>query len=684
MDCAECTLHVKNAILEVPGVENVEVLLGAEKAILTIDSDRMDIIKIKKAVQAAGYQIPNEKNEENGGIDAGLFNRQIKTLLAGVFGIVLFVVVIGEGLGLFEKVTAFVPWYIWLIALVIAGFPVFMNVIRASLRGKIISHSLMTIGAIAAMLAGEWTTAAIVVFFIRVGDFVESFTAERARGAIKSLTSLSPLTARIEKNNQEDEVALKDVRPGDVVIVRPGEKIPVDGVVISGQAFVDQSDITGEAMPAEAVMNTHVFAASFVSAGSIKIRTTRVGADTTFGRIIKMVEGAEANRAVVQTIADKFSGYYLPVVAIIAILTFLLRGDLMATVSVLVVACSCSFALATPIAMLASIGASARQGLLIKGGRYIEILNQATVLLIDKTGTLTLGSPQITDIIAHPQFEGSKNDLLQLTASAERYSAHPLAQAAILAAQEQGLELFESEDFESLHGMGIAALIKNITVRVGNARMIPEAENWEQAKQLEEQGKALLFVSVNNRLAGVLAASDSLRPEVPESLEALRKIGIQHMELLTGDHQKAAETLAKQINIPFQADLLPEDKIRIVREYQARGEVVIMVGDGINDAPALAQADIGIAMGAGGSEIAVEAGHVALLRDDWMLIPTLLHISKRTMRVVKQNILFTAIYNVVGLSLAAFGFLPPVLAAAAQSIPDLGILGNSSRLIDRK
>jgi Cd2+/Zn2+-exporting ATPase/Cu+-exporting ATPase len=396
-----------------------------------------------------------------------------------------------------------------------------------------------------------------------------------------------------------------------------------------------------------------------------------------------MVEEAEANRADVQRIADKFSAYYLPIVAVIAILTFALRRDLMATVAVLVVACSCSFALATPIAMLASIGAAAKQGLLIKGGRFIEVLDQATILLLDKTGTLTLGTPQITDVIPHTGSSHTESDLLQWAASAERYSEHPLAEATLLAAKEQRIDLFESEDFKSIPGQGIAAIINGSKVKVGNARLIPNTEAWDMVNMLEEQGKALLFVSIDDEIAGVLAASDTLRPEVPKALSEISNLGIEKIELLTGDHEKAGATLAAELNISYQANLLPEDKIRVVREYQEKGKVVIMVGDGVNDAPALAQANVGIAMGGGGTDIAVEAGHIALLRDDWNLIPNLFRIAQHTMRVVKQNIIFTAIYNTLGLTLAAFGIIPPVLAAAAQSIPDIGILGNSSRLIDR-
>jgi Cd2+/Zn2+-exporting ATPase/Cu+-exporting ATPase len=407
-----------------------------------------------------------------------------------------------------------------------------------------------------------------------------------------------------------------------------------------------------------------------------------VGTDTTFGRVIKLVEEAEAHRADVQRIADKFSAYYLPVVAGVAATTFLLTQNALATTAVLVVACSCSFALATPIAMLASIGAGAKRGLLIKGGKYLEVLAQADVLLIDKTGTLTLGQPQITDVV--PLDGVSQSELLTLAASAERYSEHPLAEAVRSAAREHKVELHEPEQFEAVPGLGVRARVNGGRIAVGNRRMIAGADAMPLVADLEAQGKTLLFVSRDDQLIGLLAAADTMRREVPQAIAAVRELGMQHIELLTGDNERTAAALGERLEVEFRANLLPERKITIVKEYQAKGHTVIMVGDGVNDAPALAQADVGIAMGAAGADVAIEAAHVALMRDDWTLVPEVFRIARRTMRVVRLNIGFTAVYNLVGLSLAALGFLPPVFAAAAQSLPDIGILANSSRLLRKK
>ncbi|WP_433418558.1 heavy metal translocating P-type ATPase [Microtetraspora malaysiensis] len=609
------------------------------------------------------------------------FARPVLTLFGLVVGLVLLVVVVGEWLGVFEQLTDRVPFAVGLLLVLAGGFPIFYNVGRAALRRKVTSHTLMTVGVAAALVVGEWPVAAVVVLFMHTANYAERFTTERARRAVRELTALAPKTARVMRDQAEVQVPVGQVRVGETVVVRPGEQIPVDGTVTAGQATVDQAAITGESMPVEAGPGARVFAASFARLGSLRVQVTAVGADSTFGRVITLVEQAETHRAPVQRIADRFSAYYLPVVVTVAVLTFLLSGNALATAAVLVVACSCSFAMATPVAVLASVGAAAKHGLLIKGGRYIEALAKADVLLIDKTGTLTLGRPEITDII--PLDGHTKAELLHLAASAERYSEHPLAEAVRTAARERGLPLGEPGDFQALPGRGVKAIVDGTTVTVGGVDLVPEAGDDPQVRRLADDGKTLLTVAVDGRFVGVLAAADTLRPEISAALADLDVLGLSRVELLTGDHQATAAGIADRLGIPFRAGLLPEDKIAIVREYQAAGHRVVMVGDGVNDAPALAQADVGIAMGAAGSDIAVEAAHIALMRDDWTLVPQAVRIARRTARAIKINIGFTAGYNAVGLSLAATGILPMMVAAAAQSLPDLGILANSARLLRR-
>ncbi|MFW6182981.1 MAG: heavy metal translocating P-type ATPase [Chloroflexota bacterium] len=689
MDCAQCASHVKQALETVPGVDSADVLLGAEKAVVRLDERRVERAALQQAVEKAGYGLgqsagQRDDDEETDGAELAALSsaRPLLTVLGLVFGVVLVVVVVGEWLGLLDAVTERIPWPLMLAAIMLAGYPIFRNVLRAARRGNIISHTLMTVGMLAAIAVGEWTAAAVVVFFMRLGDYVESFTSERARGALKDLTAMAPRTARVERPGGAVEVPVEEVQPGDVVVVRPGEKIAVDGVVIEGSATVDQATITGESMPVEAGAGSQVFAATIARLGSLRVRAERVGAETTFGRVIRMVEEAEANRADVQRVADKFSGYYLPVVLGVAVLTFLLSGNALATAAVLLVACSCSFALATPVAMMASIGAAARRGLLIKGGKYLEALAEADVLLIDKTGTLTLGQPQITDVF--PLNGVGEDEMLALAASAERDSEHPLAEAVRRQAAARGLSLPDSEAFSATPGVGVTARVNGARVTVGSRRVLGDAAPPEESAALEAEGKTLLYVVREGRPVGLMAAADTVRPETPEAVAALASLGIRRVELLTGDNERTAAALAQALGVAYQAELLPEDKIDIVRRYQAQGHRVVMVGDGVNDAPALAQADVGIAMGAAGTDVAIEAAHIALMRDDWMLVPQAIEVARRTLRVVRMNLWFTALYNVSGLTLAAFGLLPPTLAAAAQSLPDLGILANSSRLLRQR
>src|SRR3990172_181137 len=692
MDCTECTQHVQHAISNLSGVQKVDVFLSSEKAIIQLDPLRVKMADIRQAVTGAGYSVP-QQNGENKPPNAALadFSRRMFTALGLAFGAIILLVVAGEWLGLLDGLTQLIPFPLGVMLVLIGGSPIFFNVIRATLKRQVISHTLMSTGAFAALFVGEWTTAMVVVFFMHIGNYTERLTAEGARRAVKDLSAMAPQTARVEINGEEKDVPISEVQMDHIVVIRPGEKIPVDGEVISGQGAVDQSSVTGESMPVEAGIGSRVFAATLLKQGTLKVCTQAVGSQSTFGRVIKMVEEAEAHRADVQQFADKFSTYYLPVVMGIAALTFLFSRNPLATAAVLLVACSCTISLATPIAMLATIGANAKRGVLIKGGKYLETLARADVLLIDKTGTLTLGKPIVTDIIVLPSPDRrgvrgeilDENSLLSAAASADRYSEHPLADALRRAAHERDLQLQEATNFESIAGMGVRATVNGATITVGRRSMLKDTQLPAQAETLEAQGKTVLFVSINNSLAGLIAASDILRSEVPEALQETKRLGIKKIELLTGDNESVASSVGNSLGISYRAGLLPEDKIRIVKEYQSQGHIVVMVGDGINDAPALAQANVGIAMKAG-TDIAIEAAHITLMHEDWMLVPHVIATAKRTMCVVKGNLGFTAAYNIIGLTLAAFGFLPPMLAAALQSIPDLGILGNSARLLKQK
>jgi len=683
MDCANCASTIERAVASLPGALAVHTVLASEKVVVTFDPARVDAAAISRVIEGEGYACslaPGDKAQP--GAATPTASRAVLTLFGLAAGVLLLAVVLGEWLGLFERITGQVPWFAWLAAILIGGYPVFRGVVRAALGRRITSHTLMTVGLLAALAVGEWTAALLVVFFMRVADYTERFTAMQARRALRDLTAMAPQTARVLREGLEHEVSVAEVGVGEIVVVRPGERIPVDGEVVWGQATVNQAAITGEAMPVEVEGGSQVFAATLAHLGSLCVRADRIGEDTTFGRVVRLVSEAETNRAEVQRLADKVAGYYLPAVSGVALLTFILSRDPLATAAVLLVACSCAFAMATPIAMLASIGAAAKRGLLIKGGKYLELLAKADVLLLDKTGTVTLGRPRITDV--YPFGSATTDELLTLAAAAERDSEHPLAEAVRSEARVRGLVLPEVTRFEAVPGQGVRAELAGAVVAVGSRRMLSEALNTPEAEALEAAGKTLLFVLKDGELVGLLAAADTLRPEVPRALEQLRALGVRHIELLTGDNARTAAAIAAPLNIGYQADLLPEDKIGIVRQHQAAGRTVVMVGDGVNDAPALAQAEVGIAMGAAGTDVALEAAHVALMRDDWLLVPEVFALARRTMRVVAGNLAFTIAFNTAGLTLAAFGFLPPVVAAAAQALPDLGILGNSSRLLRPK
>lgn len=678
MDCLDCSQHVQRALAGVAGVARAEVLLTAERAVLEIDPDRVDMVELRQAVAAAGYSIPAEAVVTRPSSEP---RRAPLALVGALTAAVVLLAVVGERLGWIALASRAVPWFVWVAAILVFGYPVFLEVLRAARQRRIIAHTLMSLGVLAAAAVGEWATALIVVFFMRVGDGIERLTVGRARQAVRGLMAQAPQTARVERGQAEEIVPAGHVRPGDVVRVLPGESIPVDGLVLDGQATVDQAALTGESMPVEVGPGAAVYAASSVALGSLRVRATAVGRGTAFGKVVYLVEEAERGKGRAQRLADRFAGYYLPLVLAVGVATLVIRRDPLAAAAVLVVACSCAFTLATPMAVLASIGTAARRGLLIKGGRAIEALDRARVILLDKTGTLTLGRPEIRRVAV---WDGlTEDELLRLAAAAERYSEHPLGRAVRGAAHARGLEVPAPESFEAVPGRGVRATVNGRTVEVGSERLTPSNSRLGPVveAEFEAQGFTLLHVDIDGRHAGVLAAADAERPEVGQAVVELRRLGFERLELLTGDSERTARPLAEQLGIPYRARLLPQDKIEIVRQLQAEGRTVIMVGDGVNDAPALAQADVGVAMGSTGAEVAVEAASVALLRDDWALVPEAIRTARRTMRVVRGNLLFTIAFNLVGLTLAALGFLPPALAAAAQSIPDLGILANSSRLL---
>lgn len=681
MDCGECARHVEHAIAGLPGVDEVHVLLSTERATVTFDPQQTSLDQIKRAVDAAGYSVRASAATETA--PRRDWGRMVGWGALGLVGTVVAVAVAGETLGIFDRVVDSIPWWLMAAAVLIAGWPIFRNVAQAAFHRQITSHTLMTIGVAAAALGGYWTTALLVVFFMRFGEMVEAMTTARSRQAIQSLMALQPVTARVRRDGGEVDIPVETIAVGDVVVVRPGERIPVDGEVVAGAAPVNQAAITGESAPLDKEPGDAVFAATVAEAGYLEVRATGVGQDTAFGHILRLVEEAETHKAPVQRFADRFAGYYTPFILIMAALAWAVTGETLNAVAVLVVSCACAITLATPVVVLASVGAAARQGLLIKGGLALEQLARVDTLVMDKTGTLTFGVPTVTDVVALDGIADA--DLLRAVAAVEARSEHPLARAITRAARD-GAPLAAPQSFTPLPGRGLVARLDDHDWAVGNRRLLTEqaaplaAGQEALAASLEAAGKTVFFAARDQRVVGLVALADTVRPEIRAALDELRGLGVQRFLLLTGDAERVAAALAHELGVEYRAQLLPQQKIRAVGELQAAGARVLMVGDGINDAPALKQADVGIALGGIGTDVAVEAADVILMRDDWRMVPEAIRLGRRATGTIRQNLLFTAVYNTLGISLAFLGILPPALAAAFQSVPDVAIMLNSARL----
>jgi Cd2+/Zn2+-exporting ATPase/Cu+-exporting ATPase len=704
MDCADCALHVERAVSALPGVSRAQVFLMTEKGMVEFDPLRVDEHKIIRAVESVGYRA------SVAGQDATQHNRTarladtVRLAFIGVVGLLAVVAFVAERTGLVEAALERIPPWLALLAVLAGGIPIFIAAIKGLFARQINADLLMTVGILAATALGEFVAAAMIVFFMTLAHFLESFTTGKSREAVRSLMRIAPKTARVLRDGTEVEVGIEQLMLGDQVIVRPGEQIPVDGRVLAGHSAVDQAPITGESLPAEKNVGDKVFAGTLNQLGALTVEATCIGRDTALGKIVRLVEEAEASKAPVQKFADRYSSYFLPAVLGIGLLTMLLTGDPRHGIAVLVVACPCAVALATPLSVVASTGAAAKRGILVKGGLFLEALARVDTIVVDKTGTLTLGKPSVTQISNfkfqisnqqsairnhQPPKEGD-SEILALAAELEQFSEHPLAGAVMAEAKTRGLELDDAHDFEAIPGKGVTARVNGDAVCLGTRVLLDEcgvrmdAGHARRAEELEAQGQTVLWLARNSEALGFIAVADVIRPEVPTAIAELKKLGIQRIILLTGDNERTANAVAAQLGLTeVRANLLPQDKIEAVRALQAEGRKVAMIGDGINDAPALAQADVGIAMGAAGTGVALEAAHVALMRDDWSQVPEAIRVGRRTFRTIQQNITFGILYNIAGVTLAALGILPPVLAAAAQSLPDVAVFLNSSRLLRR-
>lgn len=734
MSCAVCAKRVEKAISELEGVADVNVNFAAEKAFVTYNPQKVRPSAMKEAVLKAGYQPLENKGAGAEDEDRKRREKEINTMkkkfiAAAIFAFPLLYIAMVPmikfvslpGAKMLDGLMMNYPLFYALleffltVPVICVGYRFYTVGFKYLFQKSPNMDSLIAVGTTAAVAFSLYNTfqiakgnfqavhslyfesAGVIITLILLGKMLEAVSKGKTGEAIKKLMGLAPKTAFVIQNGAETEIPVEEVEIGDIIIVKPGSKIPVDGVVIEGHTAIDESMLTGESMPVDKKAGDKVYAASLNTTGTVKFRAEKVGSDTALAQIIKLVEQAQGSKAPIAKLADIVAGYFVPAVIAIAVASgiawFIGTGDfkfaLTIFISVLVIACPCALGLATPTAIMVGTGKGAENGILIKSGEALETAHKINAIILDKTGTITEGKPSVTDLICASNFTQEK--LLQLVASAEKNSEHPLGQAIVRGAQEKSLALLEAENFNSITGQGIEAQIAGLSVFVGNRKMMEEKnisvkELEKDADKLAEEGKTPVFVATDGQPAGIVAVADVVKKSSRAAIESLHKMGIE-VAMITGDNKKTAEAIARQVGIDrVLAEVLPQDKAFEVKKLQQEGRKVAMVGDGINDAPALAQSDIGIAIGSG-TDVAMESADIVLMHSDLTDVPTAILLSKKTIRNIKQNLFWAFGYNTIGIPVAAgvlylFGgpLLNPMLAAAAMSLSSVSVLTNALRL----
>jgi Cd2+/Zn2+-exporting ATPase len=678
--CGDCALNIERSVEHVPGVLSAEVSYVLSSATIYFDPHRVEEDRIKKAITKPGYAVRETLVERT----RTFWRARRFFIFLSLSGITLACSWILEWIGLGPPS---LPTVLAILSLILGGYPIVKSAIKTLLIPDLNVDTLVSIAAISATAVGAYREAAAVLFIMLLGESLEGLTVGKARKAIASLIQLSPKMAWVRRGEEEVQVPIEDVKPTEVVIVKPGERIPVDGKIISGCVSINQSTLTGESIPVEKEIGDKIYCGTFNESGSCEIEATQVADDTKLAQIKRLILEAQAEKSPTQRIMDRFSRYFIPAIILIAFATFLVTGEIVRAITILIVACPCALVLGTPTAVVAAIGNAARRGILIKGGAYLEQMGRLKTLLMDKTGTLTEGRPKVVEMMT---FEGlEEKELLYWAAIAEKRSEHPLAKAVLGKAEELGLNIPHPDSFENFRGKGVKAKWGSKTIRVGTSEMIKNEgiEILESTKRLletkESEGMTSLLVTQDHRLLGVISIADTLRKGARDVVDEIRKQGVSEIWMLTGDSAHVADRIGRELGIRYEAKLLPEDKVMSVKEWKRKGRVVAMIGDGVNDAPALAAADIGIAMGAVGTDVAIETADIALMTDELEKISTVIRLSRKALRVIKENLAFAIIFNMVLVVLSAQGLMTMILGAILHQASSLLVILNSMRLLKR-
>jgi len=733
MTCAACSAAVERSVKKLPGVEGASVNLTTNRLDVEYDPASVKLSEIKSAVEKAGYTPKDIEKREAPDKEAEKRAREarimrIRLTLAIVFSVPVLYFAMGHMFGIGIPVPGFMdmhqhPFVFALVQLLltvpvlIAGSRFFRVGMRTLFKGAPNMDSLVAIGTGSAFLYSTFATvmlalgnmdymsalyfesAAVVITLVMVGKTLEATSKGKTSEAIKKLVQLQPQTAIVVRDGQEVEAALDEVAPGDIILVRPGASVPVDGVVVEGMSSIDESMLTGESLPVEKQPGSEVTGGSINGEGLLKFRATRVGEDTALAKIIRLVEDAQGKKAPIARLADVIAGYFVPVVigiALVSAIVWAIAGKpfdfLLSTfVTVLVIACPCALGLATPTAIMVGTGKGAELGVLIKGGEALETTHKVSAVVLDKTGTITEGRPVLTDIAAYGGVD--EDEALMLCATAERGSEHPIARAIVEHAQSKGMKLAEPEGFRAVPGRGIDATVGGKRVLAGSVKFMTEsgvdtAMAAEDAKRFADAGKTLMYVAADGKLAALMSAADTVKPGSAAAVHTLGSMGVE-VWMITGDNRSTAAAIAAEVGITHVlSEVLPQDKASEVKKLQEAGMKVAMVGDGINDAPALVQADIGMAIGTG-TDVAVESADVVLMRGDLNEVPVAIALSRATMRNIRQNLFWAFIYNTIGIPLAAGVFYAifgegwafnPVFAGLAMALSSVSVVTNALRL----